>query len=78
MDTDNMYWVISRWIGWIVGFVVFLASYYYCITTYGYLLGFGLGWLPSFMAAGLAGLATLFLWPVAAVGIIYLLNPGLI
>ena len=35
--------------------VVFFGSYIYCIATYGYLWGVGLGWLPSLIIAVVAG-----------------------
>ncbi|MEO3474848.1 hypothetical protein AAFN86_23505 [Roseomonas sp. CAU 1739] len=41
---------------------VFAGSWIYCIATYGYLLGVGLGWLPSIFVAGIAA----FLWPLIA------------
>ena len=34
-----------------IGGLVFLASWAYCTVTYGFLLGFGLGWLPSIFLA---------------------------
>ena len=42
---------------------VFIASWIYCIITYGYLLGVGLGWLPSLIVATIVA----FLWPVIAI-----------
>lgn len=42
-----------------VFFIVFFCSYIYCIVTYGFLFGLGLGWIPSYIAALLAA----FLWP---------------
>lgn len=49
------------------GFVVtaaltFVISYIYCIATYGFLFGVGLGWLPSVIVAVVAGA----LWPLLA------------
>lgn len=41
---------------------IFAGSWIYCIATYGYLLGVGLGWLPSIIVAGIAA----FLWPLIA------------
>lgn len=46
--------------GYIVGLIVFVGSYIYCIATYGFLLGVGLGWLPSLIVAALAAA----LWPL--------------
>ena len=45
------------------GAIVFIGSWIYCIAEYGFLLGVGLGWLPSMIVAGIAG----FLWPVIAI-----------
>ena len=49
---DNGDWYT---VGAIVTFgVVFVVSWTYCITTYGYLFGVGLGWLPSIIVAAIA------------------------
>ena len=39
---------------YVVYAVVFVVSYIYCIARYGFLLGLGLGWLPSGLVASLA------------------------
>jgi hypothetical protein len=53
-------------IGWILGIVAaivtFLGAYIYCIITYGFLLGLGLGWLPSGILAALIGLLAANFW----------------
>ena len=46
----------------ITAVIVFIGCWIYCIATYGFLLGVGLGWLPSAIAAWIAGL----LWPLIA------------
>ena len=43
----------------ITGILVFICSYIYCIASYGFLFGVGLGWLPSIIVAVVAGA----LWP---------------
>jgi hypothetical protein len=55
---------------YLTGFVVFVGSWIYCISHYGYLFGVGLGWLPSAIVGFLAGV----LWPfiVLAVGVLLL------
>lgn len=58
----------SEWYG--IGFVItaiitFIGSWIYCIATYGFLLGVGLGWLPSIFVAVIAGV----LWPLIALAI---------
>jgi hypothetical protein len=52
-------------VGYITGWITFFVSYIYCIAEYGFLLGVGLGWLPSMIVAFIAGL----LWPVIALAI---------
>ncbi len=49
---------IYAFIGGLISFIVFVGSWIYCISEYGYLLGVGLGWLPSMIVAFLA----YFLW----------------
>lgn len=61
MEEYEWYWVGYR-ISWVI---IFIGSWIYCIATYGYLLGLGLGWLPSLIVASLAS----FLWPIAIIGI---------
>ncbi len=57
------------WIGYKVCFVlVFLGSWIYCIASYGFLLGLGLGWLPS----GILAAVVSFLWPLFLLGIVLL------
>ncbi len=68
---DEVYGVI----GFIVGFIVFTISYIYCIATYGFLFGVGLGWLPSAIVGFIAGL----LWPfvlLAVIGIAFVIFAG--
>ena len=50
----------------ITGLITFLGSWIYCIATYGFLLGVGLGWLPSIIVAVIAGA----LWPLIALAIV--------
>jgi len=44
----------------ITWFLIFIGSYIYCIATYGFLLGVGLGWLPSLIVASIF----CWLWPL--------------
>jgi hypothetical protein len=46
----------------ITGLIIFVGAWIYCIVTYGFLLGVGLGWLPAAITAVVAGL----LWPLIA------------
>ncbi|MFA6635722.1 MAG: hypothetical protein WCV56_01235 [Candidatus Omnitrophota bacterium] len=45
-----------------VACAVFLGCYIYCVATYGFLFGLGLGWLPSLIVAFIALRIPLRLW----------------
>ena len=63
---ESSYWDTGRRVGLVVGAITFIASWIYCIASYGYLLGVGLGWLPSLIVAVVAYFASMLLWgPVA-------------
>jgi hypothetical protein len=47
------------------GAVTFIAAWGYCVITYGFVLGLGLGWFPAAICAGIVGWATTFLWGAA-------------
>jgi TPR repeat protein len=64
----------ARIFGSITAIVVFLCSWIYFIATYGYLFGFGLGWLPSGILAVISGFIAGWLWPLIFLGIIILMS----
>jgi len=70
---DDDYLKIGNVLGIIAGLLTFIGSWWYCAAEYGFLLGFGLGWLPSGIAAVLVYLATLFLWGLVFAGIAILI-----
>jgi hypothetical protein len=47
------------------GAVTFIGAWAYCVMTYGFVLGLGLGWFPAAICAGIIGWATIFLWGAA-------------
>ena len=55
---------ISRIVAWVGAVVAFFGSWIYCVSTYGYLLGFGVGWLPSIILAVTVWFLA-WLWPLA-------------
>ena len=55
-----------------VGALVFIASWVYCTFTYGFLLGFGLGWLPSIIL----GVIAAAIWPIAIVFLVVFCVPA--
>ena len=54
---------------WITFVISFAVSWLYAITTYGFFLGVGLGWIPSLVIASVTGL----LWPLIAIAIVLLI-----
>jgi hypothetical protein len=64
-------------IGWVcaalIGPAAFLAVWIYCAVTYGFLLGFFLGWIPALIFALLIAVVMIYLWPLAAVALLYLI-----
>lgn len=60
-----IYWYIGAWI---VGVPTFIGTWIWCIVEYGFLLGVGLGWLPSAIVAVVVGA----LWPLIALVIAWL------
>jgi hypothetical protein len=64
-------------LGWIfaglTGPATLLAVWIYCAVTYGFLLGFFLGWIPGLILALLVVVATIFLWPLVAVAVLYVI-----
>ena len=57
----------------ITALVVFIGSWIYCIANYGFLLGVGLGWLPSAIVAVIAGAVVGFGWPLVIAAVIIIL-----
>ena len=53
---------------WITGILTFIVCWIYAISAYGFLLGVGLGWLPS----GIVAVIAAYLWPLLLIGIILL------
>jgi hypothetical protein len=64
-------------LGWVcaalAGPATFISAWVYCAVTYGLLLGFCLGWIPALILALLVALAMIYLWPLAAIAILYLI-----
>ena len=74
------YFAIGRALGWIVGFCLFVGLWIYCIGTYGFLFGVGLGWLPSAITAAIARFLVIPLWGLvaaAAIAMALYLSPDL-
>jgi len=62
---------IGKLLGVLTGGAAFLAAWAYCALTYGFLFGFGLGWLPAIILGCIVGVLTIYLWiPVLALALI--------
>ena len=68
---SEWYGVIGMIFGGLSAVVAFTGSWWYCCTEYGYLFGFGLGWLPSIILAAIVYFAVRWLWGPAIALILY-------
>ena len=66
MSEGNYY----RVIGISVGIIAFFGSWIYAATQWGFLLGFGLGWIPSLFIGAILG----FTWPIILLGAVIFLG----
>ena len=64
MSSDDGVGCVYRVGFYITWILVFLGCWIYCIATYGFLWGVGLGWLPSGIVATIAAV----LLPLLAIG----------
>lgn len=71
IDKNSWYDAIGQPIAAVSSTLVFLASWVYCFSEYGYLMGVGLGWLPSIIVALIAYALIRLLWGFFLVGLIW-------
>ncbi|HEX8573091.1 MAG TPA: hypothetical protein VF759_10100 [Allosphingosinicella sp.] len=64
MDDEELYQRIGMAAAVLGALATFLGAWVYCAATYGFLFGFGLGWLPAAILAALVALVLRFAWPV--------------
>lgn len=69
MNEENIYLRIGVVLGFIPAIITFFGGWWYCTATYGFLFGFGLGWLPSLIMAAIVFLAIMLLWGLAVLAI---------
>lgn len=64
-------------LGWacaaLTGPATFVAAWIYCTVTWGFVFGFFLGWIPALILALVVAIATIYLWPLAAVALLYVI-----
>jgi hypothetical protein len=63
---DGVFNVGGGLLGVIVALASFVTAWAYCTLHYGFLFGFGLGWLPAGMLAAIAGAVSWLVSPLAA------------
>jgi hypothetical protein len=63
IDTTSAF---GFWLGAILSGLTFIASWVACWVNYGFLFGFGLGWLPSGILAAIVFAVARFLWRIIA------------
>lgn len=61
---DGSYETGFRWVGGTTWVITFIGAWIGCTAKYGFLLGFGLGWLPSLILASIVGFIAGLLWPL--------------
>jgi len=70
---DDGDWIVTTYLvgGHVLGFLaslaIFIGAWWYCAAEYGFLFGFGLGWLPAAISAAIAYPIVRFCWPFIAV-----------
>lgn len=58
-------------VGVLAGIATFLGAWIYCASEYGFLFGFGLGWIASGILAAIIGFTLRFLfWPIVSLGVL--------
>lgn len=62
MNDNQWYFAVGGLLGLIPALIAFIGGWWYCASTYGFLLGFGLGWLPSIILAAIIFFAIMLLW----------------
>ena len=72
------YMIVGYRMAGLTGTISFISAYIYCVATYGFLWGLGLGWLPSFILANIVGLITIVGWGPIALLIAYTIVTGTI
>jgi len=63
---------VGRALGALASFLTFIAGWIFCLLQYGFLLGGGLGWFPSGIAAAIVGFLVAVLWgPLLMIALVW-------
>jgi hypothetical protein len=61
------YFETGRYVGALTGLVLFAGLWVFSIMNYGFLIGGGIGWLPSLVAGAIVGALLIPLWGLAGI-----------
>ena len=70
MADEALYQRIGTALAVLGGVAAFVGVWVYCVTSYGLLLGLGLGWLPGSIGGAVTALILRFAWPIALIAIV--------
>jgi integral membrane sensor domain MASE1 len=65
---DGLLEDIGTSLAWLAAIGAFVVGWGYCTVRYGFLFGFGLGWLPAGLLAVIFAALARWLWPLAVIG----------
>lgn len=60
--SNGWYTGVGGVLGVLAGILTFFGCWIYCIASFGFILGLGLGWIPSGFIALIVGGVVTFLW----------------
>lgn len=66
---NEQYKRLSVVVAAVIAVISFFASWIYCIASYGFLFGLGLGWLPSLFVGAIAFGVGFIAWPLILFGV---------
>jgi hypothetical protein len=69
MADEVLYHRIGTAVAVLGGLAALAGVWVYCATSYGLLLGLGLGWVPGTIVGAVAALVLRFAWPLGAVAL---------
>lgn len=70
---EDVYLSVGTSLGLLSGAFTFVAAWWWCTAEYGFLLGFGLGWLPASILACMVVFAVRFLWGLLIIPMVALI-----
>lgn len=69
----TVYVIVGHLAGIAAWIAAFFGAWWYCATEYGFLWGFGFGWVPAFILAGISYVIARFAWPIIGFAILWVI-----